>query len=63
MAPGCKLLAAGVCAGRTDVGSKGTGQAFKVILRLQTAAFCVLPVDIFAVFCPQVLFPIAFGIL
>ena len=52
-----------MCVGMTDAGSEGARHAFKAVPRLQTAAFCVLPVDIFAVFCPQVLFPIAFGIL
>lgn len=48
---------------RTYVGNKCAGQAFKIVSRLQTVAGCVLSADIFAVFCPQVLFSIDFGIL
>lgn len=58
-----KLLAAGSMRRPADIESKDTGQAFKIVSRLQTVAGCVLSADIFAVSCPQVLFPIAFGIL
>ena len=52
-----------VYVGRTYVGNKCAGQAFKVVPRIQIAAGCVLSADVFAVSCPQVLFPIDFGIL
>lgn len=39
-----------VCVGRTYVGNKCAGQAFKIVPMLQTAAGCVLPSNAFCSF-------------